>query len=74
MPCGKNEVTLAPSEIKLFLNAVNEQSLTAEDIVKKTKKPMFKVRSSLRELVEASYIEEKDAKFSILDKGKQYIQ
>ncbi|MGM8215840.1 hypothetical protein ACLIA0_09750 [Bacillaceae bacterium W0354] len=73
MACGKNELTLAPSEVKLYLNTINEQSLTTEELAKQTKKPLFKAKSALRELTETNYIEKRNEHYFLLEKGKNLL-
>ncbi|MBO8157377.1 MAG: hypothetical protein H0Z32_13100 [Bacillaceae bacterium] len=72
MACGKEEVSLSPSQMKLFLQAVKEP-VTAEEVVKSTELPIFKVRSSLRELTEAAYVENNGDQYTISQKGKEYL-
>ncbi|MFD2639075.1 winged helix-turn-helix domain-containing protein [Piscibacillus salipiscarius] len=68
MPCGKNETTLAPSQIELFLTAI-ENSGNVDQIREKVNLPVFKVRSALRELEGAGYIEEVNEEYVLTDKG-----
>ncbi|TCT20508.1 hypothetical protein EDD68_11372 [Melghiribacillus thermohalophilus] len=72
MACGKEEVSLSPSQLKLFLDAVKEPA-TEDAIARFTGLPIFKVRSSLRELTEAGYIETFHNEYTVSNKGKEYL-
>jgi predicted transcriptional regulator len=73
MPCGKSESSLPQSEMYTFLNAVQDQSLTAEEISIETKLPLFKVRSKLRELVLLEYLEIKGDQYVLSNRGKSLL-
>ncbi len=73
MACIKSELTLAPSEVKLFLNTVNDSKVNLDDIKNQINKPLFKIKSALRELTETNYMTETDGYYVISDKGKTYL-
>jgi DNA-binding IclR family transcriptional regulator len=51
-----------------MLEAVQEGS-SAEDVAAVTGMPLYRVRSSLRELVEAGFVAEADGRFSQTEEG-----
>ncbi|MGP4073383.1 hypothetical protein ACTWQB_12610 [Piscibacillus sp. B03] len=69
MPCGKNETSLAPSQLELFLSVI-EHDHTFQDIRLGVKLPVFKVKSALRELEEANFIEEQQNQYFLTEKGR----
>jgi predicted transcriptional regulator len=71
MACVNPDGTISESA-KALLNIV-QNPLTPEDISKQVGQPLFKVRSSLREMVQAELVKEEDGKFSITEKGKEKI-
>ncbi|WP_175614652.1 winged helix-turn-helix domain-containing protein [Piscibacillus halophilus] len=72
MPCGKNETTLSPSQIQLFLAVINQHK-TFNDIRLGVNLPVFKVRSALRELQQADYIQIKDDDYYLTEKGRHSL-
>ncbi len=70
MPCINPDGTLTESA-KSLLNALNEP-LSAEDLAKKITLPLYRVRSSVREMAEAGLLKETDGKFVITGKGKAF--
>ncbi|MGQ9788082.1 MAG: hypothetical protein ACUVQM_02020 [Candidatus Hadarchaeaceae archaeon] len=42
---------------------------TPEEVAEKTKLPLFRVRSGLRELVEAGFVREEQGKYMMTDSG-----
>jgi len=73
MACIKSELTLAPSEVTLFLNTVNGKKANLNEIKETVNKPLFKIKSALRELTETNYIIESEGYYVIADKGKTYL-
>jgi predicted transcriptional regulator len=71
MACVNPDGTITESA-KALLNVV-QNPLTPEDISKKVGQPLFKVRSSLREMAQAELIKEKEGKFIITEKGREKI-
>jgi predicted transcriptional regulator len=56
------------------LKSLSDASLTPEEVQAKTDQPIFKVRSGLRELKNAGFVEEIDGKYSLSENGKKLIQ
>jgi predicted transcriptional regulator len=68
MACVNPDGTLSDSA-KALLKALSKPT-AAEEIAKQVGQPLFKVRSSLRELAAAGLIQEQDEKFLITASGK----
>jgi predicted transcriptional regulator len=73
MPCVSPDGRPTSSGIAL-LKALKDGALSAEDIVSKTGQPLFRVRSGLRELTKAGFIEDKDEKYMLSGSGNAIIQ
>ena len=58
---------------KKILSAAKEASLP-EEIAKASGSPLFKVRSSLRELTDAGLMEERDGKYVITSLGVEKLK
>jgi len=71
MACVNPDGTISESA-KALLNIV-QNPLTPEEISKQVGQPLFKVRSSLREMAQAELVREEEGKFSITEKGKEKI-
>ena len=71
MACVNPDGTISESA-KALLNIV-QNPLTPEEISKQVGQPLFKVRSSLREMAQAELVKEEAGKFSITEKGKEKI-
>ena len=71
MPCINPDGTLTESAREL-LKAVHEPQ-TAEDVAKKIGQPLYKVRSSMREMMDAGLVKELENKFVITGKGKAFV-
>ncbi|MGD6807878.1 MAG: hypothetical protein ACQCN4_13085 [Candidatus Bathyarchaeia archaeon] len=56
------------------LKALKDGALTPEEVQAKTGQPLFKVRSGLRELKNAGFVEEIGEKYSLSENGKKAIQ
>ena len=67
MPCVKPDGTLSTTG-RLMLEAVQSDS-SAEDVAATTEMALYRVRSVLRELVEAGFVAETDGRFSQTEKG-----
>ena len=66
MPCVSPDGK--PSETGInTLKAVQAGADTPEQVAQKTGNPMFKVRSGLRDLVNAGYLELKGGKYSLTE-------
>jgi predicted transcriptional regulator len=71
MPCVNPDGSITDSA-KALLKVI-ESPLTAEEISKKVGQPLFKIRSSLREMVGAELIKEEGNKYVISESGKEKI-
>jgi len=71
MPCINPDGTLTESA-KTLLKAAYEP-MSAEDLAKKIGLPLYKVRSSVREMMEVGLIKETEGKFLITGKGKAFL-
>jgi predicted transcriptional regulator len=74
MPCIQSETSLPEFEIKVFLNVIKEQALSIQEITTKVNQPVFKVRSTLRELIKLGYILKEEDNYIISDKGKEFVR
>ena len=70
MPCVSPDGTVTETAKKVLSAAVEEKS--AEEIAN-TGLPLFRVRSSIRELVDAGLIESRNEKYKTTEKGKTKI-
>ncbi len=71
MPCVLPDGSVAPVAKKILSTALQEKS--EEEISKLTGIPIYRVRSSIRELLDAGLIEEKGGKYLTTEKGKEKI-
>lgn len=71
MACINPDGTLLDSA-KALLRIV-QNPLTPEEISKKVGQPLFKVRSSLREMSAAEFVKEESGKYTITSLGKEKI-
>lgn len=55
------------------LNALKDGGLTPEQVSAKTGQPLFRVRSGLRELKGAGFVQEESEKYALTQKGKAVI-
>ena len=72
MACVNPDGTLS-SSAKELLKILNSP-LTPEEISQKLNRPMFRVRSSLREMLEAKLIGSQKDKYVITEEGNKKIQ
>ncbi len=73
MACVNAKGQLTQSAKKL-LRAVGDDSLSPQDISKKAGIPLFKVRSSLRELKDAEYVSEENGSWQLTEKAKKVLE
>ncbi len=59
---------------KRVLDALKDAALTPEEIARIVGQPLFKVRSSLRELKAAEWLSETEGKYKLTDQGKTVLQ
>ena len=72
MPCVSADGKLTVSGERL-LTALN-QPMTAIEIAQKTKEPLYRVRSGLREMVAAGFVSEAEDQYSITETGKEALK
>ncbi|MGQ9513843.1 MAG: hypothetical protein ACUVTL_02150 [Thermoproteota archaeon] len=73
MPCVSSDEKPTSSGIALLKSLKNE-NLSPEEIVIKTGQPLFRVRSGLRELKNAGFVEESEDKYRLSKTGETVIQ
>ena len=71
MACVNPDGTLSTSAIELL--KVLQSPMTAEEISQKLDRPLFKVRSSIREMTEAGMVAVDGDKYSITEEGRKKI-
>ena len=55
------------------LKSLKDETLTPEEVANKTGQPLFRVRSGLRELKNAGFVEETEGKYTLSETGKTTI-
>jgi predicted transcriptional regulator len=71
MACVNPDGTVTESA-KALLTVV-QNPLTPEEISKQVGQPLFKVRSSIREMIQAELIKEEAGKYVLTEKGREKI-
>jgi predicted transcriptional regulator len=71
MACVNPDGTLTESAKALL--AILDDPKTPEEISKQLEQPLFKIRSSLREMTSAGLVKEEGAKYIITEKGKEKV-
>lgn len=74
MACIKPETFLTEEEIKAYLQVLADQPLGDIELSKQIKHPLFKVRSTLRELERLEYIAQEADQYGLTDKGNKVIK
>lgn len=74
MACLKPETFLTEEEIKVYLEALMDQSLKDTELSKTVKHPLFKVRSILRELERLGYVALEEELIKVTEKGQNYYR
>ena len=69
MACIDADGTLTPTGMAL-LQALAKQPMSPQDVASHLGHPIFRVRGSLRELTEASFIEEDGGLFRLTEAGE----
>ncbi|MCD6472839.1 hypothetical protein J7K55_06955 [Candidatus Aerophobetes bacterium] len=72
MACINENGTLTPSA-KAVLSALSSLT-TLEETTKSTGLPLFRIRSSIREMLEAGLVEEKEGKYVITEPGLKKLK
>jgi predicted transcriptional regulator len=73
MPCVSSDGKPTSTGMALLKSLKNE-ALSPEEITSKTGQPLFRVRSGLRELKNAGFIEETEDKYRLSEAGKRVVQ
>lgn len=73
MPCVSPDGKPTTSGIAV-LNSLKNGTLSPEEIATKTGQPLFRVRSGLRELKNAEFVEEAEGKYRLSKKGETLVQ
>jgi predicted transcriptional regulator len=71
MPCILPDGSITETAKNVLAVARTEKSV--EEIAKGSSLPLFRVRSSIRELIDAEFIAEKNGKYLTTEKGKEKI-
>ena len=71
MACVNPDGTLSTSAVELL--KILDVPMTEGQISSKLKRPLFKVRSSLREMEEAGLIKKTGEEYIITDKGREIL-
>ncbi len=73
MPCVSPDGKPTSSGIGL-LKSLKNGTLSSNEIANKTGQPLFRVRSGLRELNKAGFVEEDEGKYRLSKKGEMLVQ
>jgi predicted transcriptional regulator len=73
MPCVSPDGKPTSSGMAV-LKSLKDDALTPEEIAVKTNQPLFRVRSGLRELKNAGFVEENVDKYTLSTTGEKIIQ
>jgi len=71
MPCVLPDGSVAPVAKRVLSSA--REARSAEDISKDTGLPIYRVRGSIRELMEAGLVEERGGKYQTTEAGRKKI-
>jgi predicted transcriptional regulator len=56
-----------------LLQSLKDKALSPKEIADKTGQPLFRVRSGLRELKNAGFVEETEDKYRLSENGKKLV-
>jgi predicted transcriptional regulator len=73
MPCISPDGKPTSTGVAL-LKSLKDGALSPEEVTSKTGQPLFRVRSGLRELKNAGFIEEIEDKWRLSEAGKRVVQ
>lgn len=73
MPCLSPDGKSTTAAMAI-LKSLKENSLSPEEVANKTGQPLFRVRSGLRELKNAGFVEQINGKYKLSDKGQKTAQ
>jgi len=68
MPCVKPDGTLEPMAQAIVRSLVTPR--TIDGVCEHLRLPLYRVRSTMRELVEAGVVAERDGAYGLTDKGR----
>lgn len=71
MACINPDGTVTPSARNIL--RATQAPLTPEEIAAATGLPLYRIRSSLRELVQASLLREEGERFALTETGKTHL-
>lgn len=72
MPCISSDGKPTTTGMAI-LQALKNGPLPPEEVAKKTGNPLFRVRSGLRELKNAGFVEETDGRFKLSEQGEKTV-
>lgn len=72
MACVNPDGTLTPSA-KAMLSALSSP-VALEEVAKSTGLPLFRIRSSIREMLEAGLVEKEEGKYAATRLGREKIE
>lgn len=73
MPCVSPDGKPTSSGMAL-LKSLKDGALSPKDIASNTGQPLFRVRSGLRELKNAGFVEEAEGKYRLSENGKTLVE
>jgi predicted transcriptional regulator len=73
MPCISPDGKPTSSGM-MMLKSLKEGELSPDDVSSKTGQPLFRVRSGLRELKNAGFVEEVGDKYKLTENGEKLVQ
>jgi predicted transcriptional regulator len=73
MPCVSPDGKPTSSGIAL-LKSLKSETLSPEEISSRTSQPLFRVRSGLRELKNAGFVEEAEDRFRLSKTGEELVK
>ena len=59
---------------KKILSALKSGATSPEEVAKISGLPLFRVRSGLRDMVQADLVKEEEGKYKLTEKGEQFIE
>ena len=72
MPCVSPDGKPTSSGMAL-LQSLKDKALSPKEVADKTGQPLFRVRSGLRELKNAGFVEETEDKYRLSEDGKKLV-
>lgn len=73
MPCVTADGKPTPTA-KLVLESLRARALTPEELAEATHLPLFRIRSSLREIVQAGWVQENQERYQATQEGLKKIE